>query len=246
MNQESGSRRVSEKTITKKQFRQLYPNGGFDLVGEIAIKGSKEDDDATTFIDTLDGRRAVLPLRTLGRFWRAVGYLPYGDEEHPDRWLVVKANRLPLTVVGIALLLLALIAALVLAVLFAGPELDPFAKKYSNPELNRPDGTPSDQIAIPGYTAFKLPVGTTELHVPLANSEGNPCYMQYSIMLDETQEVLYESKLIPPGEAVTDFSISHDLPAGTHPITVKIDTFDINDYKKPLNGAEVATNIEVR
>lgn len=245
MTRQAAARRVSDKTITKKQFRQLYPDGGFDLAGEIALRGSKNDDDATVFVDTLGGRRAVLPLRTLGRFWRAVGYLPYGEGEDADAWLVVKANRLPQTVVGVALILVALVAALVLAVVFGGPQLDPYAKKYSNPDLARPEGTPSDQIAIPGYNAFQLPVGGTELHVPLANAEGNPCYMQYSIVLDESQEVLYESKLIPPGEAVTDFNISHDLPAGDHDITVKINTFDINDFKKPLNGAEVATDIKV-
>lgn len=88
-----------------------------------------------------------------------------------------------------------------------------------------------------------MKAGTDTVEVPLVNTEGNPCYMRFTVKLNDGGEVLYRSDLVPPGQAIPSIHLSRTLDAGTYPVTVEITTFSLDDSSQPLNGAELGTRI---
>ena len=121
----------------------------------------------------------------------------------------------------------------------AGIELDPNAGAY-NGETPEDKGGEEVGIKIPGYPSISILADTENVTMSLLNPEGNPCYFHFTIVLNDTQEVLYESKYVPPGQAITDVTLSRGLPAGEYPATIQISTIAL-DGETPLNGANVET-----
>ena len=121
----------------------------------------------------------------------------------------------------------------------AGIELDPGAGAY-NGETPQDKGGEEVGIKIPGYPSITILADTENVTMSLLNPEGNPCYFHFTIVLNDTQEVLYESKYVPPGQAITDVTLSKALPAGEYPATIQISTIAL-DGETPLNGANVET-----
>lgn len=123
-------------------------------------------------------------------------------------------------------------------------DVDPDAKDYdgSKPEDK---GGESEGIAIPGYPSIGLPAGTKDVQVALLNPEGNPCYFTFELVLKDTGESLYTSKMVPPGKAVTDIALARGLEAGDYSATIKITTSSLSD-QSPMNGANVETVLIVR
>ena len=64
-------------------------------------------------------------------------------------------------------------------------------------------------------------------------------------MLKDTGELLYESKLVPPGNAITEITMSKALPAGEYDATIKISTLSL-DGTTALNGANEETVLIAR
>ena len=120
-----------------------------------------------------------------------------------------------------------------------GIELDPNAGDYNG---EKPEDTSSEAVGIkiPGYPSISIPADTKDVTMSLLNPEGNPCYFHFTIVLNDTQEVLYESKYVPPGQAITDVTLSRGLPKGEYPATIQITTVAL-DGETPLNGANVET-----
>lgn len=123
-------------------------------------------------------------------------------------------------------------------------DIDPGAKDYdgSKPEDK---GGAAKGIAIPGYPSIGLPAGTKDVQVALLNPEGNSCYFTFEIVLKDTGESLYTSKLVPPGKAVTDITLARELEAGDYDATIKITTSSLTD-QTPMNGANVETVLIVK
>ena len=121
----------------------------------------------------------------------------------------------------------------------AGIELDPNAGAY-NGETPKDSGGEEVGIKIPGYPSITILADTENVTMSLLNPEGNPCYFHFTIVLNDTEEVLYESKYVPPGQAITDVTLSRGLPAGEYPATIQISTIAL-DGETPLNGANVET-----
>ena len=67
--------------------------------------------------------------------------------------------------------------------------------------------------------------------------------MRFTVKLSDGGEVLYQSGLVPPGQAIPSICLNRTLDAGTYPITVEIATFSLDDPSQPLNGAELGTDI---
>lgn len=83
-------------------------------------------------------------------------------------------------------------------------------------------------IRIRGFSRWSVPANTTQdIAVRLENPEGNRCYFTFEIVLNETNEVLYTSKMVPPGKAITSIDISKPMAAGEHEITINIRTNEI-------------------
>ena len=111
-----------------------------------------------------------------------------------------------------------------------------------------PDKTPSAPavgIKIPGYPSIMLPKDQKTVNVALLNPEGNPCYFAFEIVLKDTGESIYQSKLVPPGKAITEITMTRALSAGEYPATIKITTTSLEDGSA-MNGANVETVLIVK
>lgn len=125
-------------------------------------------------------------------------------------------------------------------------DIDPNAGEWDGTIPEAPKGDPNaDSIAIPGYPKMYLPAGQTDVDVAFSNPEGNPCYFEFELVLKDTEEVLYASKQVPPGEAITKATMSRALDAGEYPAVIKISTAHIVT-QETMNGANVETTLVVQ
>jgi hypothetical protein len=96
----------------------------------------------------------------------------------------------------------------------------------------------NESISIPGFESMTIPAGKTLVSANLYNPESNACYFEISIILKSTEEEIYKSKLISPGNHLYQIELSKPLQKGTYDAIVHYDTFTL-DGQTPLNGANV-------
>lgn len=101
------------------------------------------------------------------------------------------------------------------------------------------------QIKIAGFSSWHISAGQTEnIPIVLKNPEGNPCYFSFSIVLTDTDEVIYQSDMVPPGEAIRRVNISKPLSAGTHSARIQIRTNELETGRE-MNSANLNLTITV-
>lgn len=123
------------------------------------------------------------------------------------------------------------------------PELDDAAQTWTG--TAPPDQNGQQQgIKIPGYASIALPAGKKDVKISLLNPEGNPCYFTFELVLDDTGETLYASKMVEPGKAVQEETLSRALDAGEYAATIKIATYSLENTTQ-MNGANVKTKLLV-
>ena len=123
-----------------------------------------------------------------------------------------------------------------------GPDIDPGAGKYTaNVEL--PENIDPDHITLPGYDQITMAAGTDTAYVALWNPDQNPCYFHFEIVLTETGESIYESRLIPPGNAVTEVKFNRIFEPGIYPVTIRISSYDLENYEQEMNGGEIGAEL---
>ena len=110
---------------------------------------------------------------------------------------------------------------------------------------DKTDDAPAVGIKIPGYPSITLPADQQTVNVALLNPEGNPCYFTFELVLKDTDETLYKSKLVPPGQAIRSITMSKALSAGEYNATIKITTTSLEDGSA-MNGANVETVLIVK
>lgn len=127
------------------------------------------------------------------------------------------------------------------------PDIDPGAEEWNGGKLPNKDETGGEKkgIQIPGYPSISLPADKTDVQIALLNPDGNRCYFTFEIVLDDTGETIYTSKMVPPGKAVTNITLSKPLPAGNYKATIKITTASVENLS-PMNGANVKTELIVK
>lgn len=201
-------------------------------------------------MDTTDTSQVIglYEYRTEKRWNETIkGYIPayYGEEGHlccvriVDRSLV-KSILFPLVLLGI-------LAGLIMAYLwYEGrdevPGLDETAVSY------RIDGmvnTDPESTMIPMLSPIIVSASEGRAQNVLINPDGNGCYFIFSIVIDDTGEVVYESGLVEPGKAIVGFDLDTIPAPGTYDVTVQVETRDINDYEEELNGGDVKTTLTV-
>lgn len=125
-------------------------------------------------------------------------------------------------------------------------EIDENAGDWNGQTLpDKTDDAPAVGIKIPGYPSITLPKDQKTVNVALLNPEGNPCYFTFEIVLKETGESLYKSKLVPPGKVITEITMARALSAGQYEATIKISTTSLEDGSA-MNGANVETVLIVK
>lgn len=128
------------------------------------------------------------------------------------------------------------------------PDLQEGTSAWSGDTL--PDKTPESSgeavgIKIPGYPSISLPANKQDAEVALLNPEGNPCYFTFELVLTDTDEVLYTSKLVEPGQMITNITLNRALPAGQYNAELRITTASLQDGSA-MNGANVVTVLDVQ
>ncbi|EXM38202.1 hypothetical protein RASY3_03100 [Ruminococcus albus SY3] len=118
-------------------------------------------------------------------------------------------------------------------------ELDENAGEYTG-EKPKDEGGAAEGIKIPGYPSISIAKDTQDVTMALMNPEGNPCYFKFVIALKDTDETIFESKYVKPGDCIYDVHLTKSLAEGEYPATIKISTISL-DGETPLNGANVET-----
>ena len=174
-----------------------------------------------------------------------------------DSQIVISRRTLTIILIILLLLLLTIAAtatALVLNNRNSGTpqkpslnlEIDSNAGNWNGQQLpDKTPDTPAVGIKIPGYPSITLPANKETVNVALLNPEGNPCYFTFELVLKENGESLYKSKLVPPGQAITEITMSRALSAGEYEATIKITTNSVEDGSA-MNGANVETVLIVK
>lgn len=117
------------------------------------------------------------------------------------------------------------------------PDLDPNASVQTEQQEEKPEG-----IRIPGYPRITIAADTADVTMNLKNPEGNPCYFTFEIALKEDDEILYTSKMVEPGKAITDVTLERALEKGEYPAVIRITTNSLEDGSV-MNGANVETTL---
>ena len=101
-------------------------------------------------------------------------------------------------------------------------------------------------IRIPGYKSITIPSDTTDVSVELVNPDENKVYFEISFYLPDTDETIYTSKLIKPGQHIYEITLDHAMEAGEYPLTVRYATYSADEQLIPKNGAEVNCTLIVQ
>ena len=82
-----------------------------------------------------------------------------------------------------------------------------FETDQEKPEDESTSSSVEEGIQIPGYESITIPAGTTDVSVELMNPEENNVYFEISFYLPETDETIYTSKMIQPGQHLYEITL---------------------------------------
>lgn len=221
-----------------KQIKSKYPQGGYVVAGEVQKKKGKDE----TYV-VRNKTEDKLYLQPPGTYrwpiYRNGVFLSYKK----DTFILAKKLNLRLFLISLAAIVCIILAVVFAAKYFEGrPDIDPGASKYKS-EVKRPAGMESSSILVPGYDDWSMRAGSDKIYIALMNPESNPCYFKFTITRDDNHKVLFQTKLVPPGTAVTQVTLPYALKQGIYPITVNIKSYSLDDPSKEMNGADVKTRI---
>lgn len=211
-----------------KAIKKRYPKGGYIVNGGIG-KGLKKQQGE---IKVGEEKQKYYTLHYSKIFYGINGYVSIGG----DNFLALTGSRKMRNLL-ISLISILMIASLTLGIwkLMKDDGIDSMAKDYTPPENMKVDTDPN-HISIPGYKQIKMHADSDTAFMALWNPSGNPCYFKFTILIRDTKEKLYESDLIPPGKAITEILFNRKIKEGSYDIDVKIDTYQLKDKDKPMNG----------
>lgn len=235
--------------FSKKKMRQLYPDNDFFIVGEVYKQKNLCSDQYILYKE----HKLTLQLpKTQNTFlYKTCGYMQcsreqVGDIKQSVAFVAVKESRFPKHLVLSFLLLICILGSFLWYI--HQKQETPFeeaAIAYKMPTGVAKSDDPNS-ISIPGYGTLTMEKDKQEIYVALLNPEGNPCNFRYQIILKESGETLYQTKLIKPGMAITTAKIDKELAIGTYAITLLIETTSLEDHKQALNAGAIETTLVVK
>lgn len=181
----------------------------------------------------------------LSFFDKYYGYMEVVNEEGKEGYLRIRKKSPLKMMIPVCMMVLVIMIGISIWQLYQmeNPLLDKTAIAYQMP--NGAKNTDKDSILLPGYDVLYLNEKTKQVDVALFNPEGNQCYFRYHIAMKETKEELFQTGLIKPGTAVTSFTVQKDLTSGEYPIIIQVDTIDLEDTDKTLNGGIIEAILKV-
>ena len=120
--------------------------------------------------------------------------------------------------------------------------LDPNSQDYKG-KLQRPENWDANSILIPGFDDLHMNADSDTIYVAFSNPKENPCYFQYTIVLDKTEEIIYTSGLIEPGKAVVKETLNKPFPGGVYPIMLEIRLILWRIMKKSFEWRSCTNNL---
>lgn len=230
---------------TTRQMKSLYPVGGHHVVAELVTKGPKEAHESKQPGLSLefDGREIPLsPLGSTSRLtYRTAGYIAV--EGADDMFVVVREG---MALYRALCLVLALVVLVVAALAILGgeaspsinPDLDPNAAPWTGEPQPEQSEIPADGIRLPGYKSITVQSGVREVSVALRNPEENNCYLVMRLVLPDSGETIFESKMIEPGKGLYNVTLARPLKAGKYDAQLHYDAYDMTTLAR-LNGAVI-------
>ncbi len=103
-------------------------------------------------------------------------------------------------------------------------------------------------VAIPGWGSISLPAGSLEADADLFNPEDNQgwYYLTFQLRLKETEEVIFETGLIPPGMYCTKVTLNRELEAGAYDGVMHVQPYYMREPPSPTNNADFEIRIIVK
>lgn len=117
-------------------------------------------------------------------------------------------------------------------------EIDPNAGA-----LITPTPAPTEPgVAIPGWGSMTIPAGVTEVQTSMQNPEANEgwYYLTFELRLKDTDEVIFTTGLIPPGQYCNQVTLSRPLEKGEYAAVIHVQPYRISD-QSPTNNADMET-----
>lgn len=220
------------RRIIKPDKVKQWPQGSYHIVGAMGDGVGEQIGEYDGLVFYEDPKNRLL--------YKISGYMNVKENDFAVIYASRKAKVCVLTAL-IAILLI--LSGIGIWTLFnkGGNILDSNAKKYV-PKTEIPRNKDENKIAIPGFDNIHMPEGDIS-HISLWNPDGNPCYFKFTIILEETGEELFHTELVEPGKAVMEQKLSRKLTAGSHPITIRIESWSLKNSDTQMNGGEVQTNL---
>lgn len=157
----------------------------------------------------------------------------------PNHTRINKTTHILLSIIAFLLLLIAAMLIFVKCSSTPPTTVNPHEPIGSNIEKPK-------SIAIPGYEGLELQADTKKQTLCLPNPAQNACYFQISLYLDDGS-LLWQSKLIEPGESSEPIKLSKPLEKGTYPDAIlRYACFTLDGSMTPLNGAEMKLTLRVK
>lgn len=122
--------------------------------------------------------------------------------------------------------------------------LDPFA----GPRITPTPAPTEPGVAIQGWSMLKLPADADEADVALYNPEENEdwYYLTFALYLIEddepSDEALFQTGLIPPGQYCNKVILNHPLKSGTYDAILHVQPYYMNESQLPTNNL----NLDIR
>lgn len=97
-------------------------------------------------------------------------------------------------------------------------------------------------VAIPGWGSMIIPAGVTEAATSMQNPEANAgwYYLTFELRLKDTNEVIFSTGLIPPGQYCNKVTLSRPLEKGEYAAVIHVQPYRISD-QSPTNNADMET-----
>lgn len=97
----------------------------------------------------------------------------------------------------------------------------------------------NESIVIPGFESATIPADEETVELRLYNPENNNCYFEISITLTGSEEEIYKSNLIKPGQELVEITLNRGLEKGNYTAVMHYSAFTTDGSFTPLNGADI-------
>ena len=90
-------------------------------------------------------------------------------------------------------------------------------------------------VIIPAINNIKIRAGRGEAQALLLNPESNDCYLTFEIILEDGDEVIYQSGFIKPGMCLERITLARALDKGGYNAVMKISAYKLREFTEISN-----------